>query len=114
MAALDAEIVRAHEELGALPHPFSEGTARAPAKRGGAALRPRHFDRVDAIDVRALEIKQVPTLVDHCDCRLPLELGGMLLGGSDNALNVVGGQARLVAHWLHSSRDVDGRFERRV
>jgi hypothetical protein len=28
----------------------------------------------------------------------------MLLGGSDNALNVISGQARLVAHWLQSSR----------
>src|SRR5712671_1254761 len=98
IAALHAEIVRRHQELGPLPHPLAEGAARPAAQRGGARFRGRHVDRVHAIDVRSLEIKQMPALVDHCDCRLPLEPGGMLLGGSDNALNIFSRQARLVAH----------------
>src|SRR5262245_18221882 len=113
MAALDAEIVRAHEKLRSLPHGLAECTARAPAKRGGPAFRPRHLDRVDAVDIRALEIKQVPALVDDCDGRLPLELGSMLLGGSDNALNVVSSQAWFVAHWRSFLPRCRGRFARR-
>src|SRR5262245_5988791 len=105
MATLDPEIVRRSEKLGPLPHPLAECSARPTAQRRRARLRGRHLHGVDAVDVRALEIKKVPALIDHRDGRLPLELCGMLLGGRDDALDVVAGQARLVAHEL--SRNVD-------
>src|SRR5262249_56237333 len=52
--------------------------------------------------VWALQIEQMPGVVDHCDRRLALDLGAVFLGGGDDLLDVVGRQARLLAHGAFS------------
>src|SRR5262249_28612384 len=101
-AALDTEIVRRHQELDALLDPLSERGTRPAAEGRRTPFCHRHLHRVHAVDVWALQIEQMPGVVDHCDRRLALDLGAVFLGGGDDLLDVVGRQARLLAHGAFS------------